>query len=122
MVEILFEVDTKTLYSALRAKFTDSGDLELEGQDLGKPVEKAWGSSEYEYWVTVESPHLQRLAEELSKHIDKPMPNQESIRPFILDALKVLYAKDQPFKFTTSTDFQTWLEKRDIPSKFSSYS
>jgi arsenate reductase-like glutaredoxin family protein len=39
----------------LFAKIDESGDLVLEGQDLGSGVEEYWGDSDYEYWVIVKA-------------------------------------------------------------------
>ena len=37
------------------ASITDTGDLRLSGQDLGKELEGIFGDSEYEYFLTIPS-------------------------------------------------------------------
>lgn len=41
--------------------YFDDGKLIIEGQDLGKKVEEAWGDSDYEYSVTVPSNEVIKL-------------------------------------------------------------
>ena len=51
----LIERDDEKFSVHLYAKIDESGDLVLEGQDLGSGVEEYWGDSDYEYWVIVKA-------------------------------------------------------------------
>jgi hypothetical protein len=41
--------------------YFDDGKLVIEGQDIGKTVEEAWGDSDYEYFITVPSNEVIKL-------------------------------------------------------------
>ena len=47
----------------LQARITETGDLRIEGQDLGRDVEAVWGAGlrEYEWVITVRATHLPQL-------------------------------------------------------------
>ena len=50
----MLRVGTNRVRVSLDGVIEDAhGDLVLEGQDFGQAVSEAWGSGEYEYWVTV---------------------------------------------------------------------
>lgn len=76
----------------LDAMIDDEGNLVLEGYDIGESVKEFWGDSDYEYWLTV------------SKEWK--------------DTVLLLLIKE---RFELSSDFQKWLEEKEIPSKFSSW-
>lgn len=42
--------ETRNIIAIIEA---DTGDLVIDGQDLGPSVEKFWGDSDYEYWLRV---------------------------------------------------------------------
>ena len=77
----------------LTALLNSSGDLVLEGYDIGPSVEKFFGDSDYEYWRTVKAEHV----------------------PLVLLHL----IKD---RFEKESDLKAWLDEKGIPSEFSSYS
>jgi hypothetical protein len=73
--------------------YVDTDDtLVLDGYDIGETVESIWGDSDYEYWVKVKSQDKNKVLLELIKD-----------------------------RFTSETDFQKWLESKNIPSTFSSW-
>lgn len=76
----------------LDALIDDKGNLVLEGYDIGDSVKEFWGDSDYEYWLTV---------------------SQEW-----KDTVLLLLIKE---RFALSSDFQTWLEEKEIPSEFNSW-
>ena len=52
--KLIMRDDKKSgVYSYLVAKIDDKGKLVLEGVDGGKDVEKFFGDSDYEYWLTI---------------------------------------------------------------------
>jgi hypothetical protein len=76
----------------LTAIVKDTGDLVLEGYDIGPTVEKCKGDIDYEYWRTVKAEHV----------------------PLVLLHL----IKD---RFKDESEFRAWLEEKGIPSSFTSY-
>ena len=76
----------------LTAIVKDTGDLVLEGYDIGPTVEKCKGDIDYEYWRTVKAEHV----------------------PLVLLHL----IKD---RFKDESEFRVWLEEKGIPSIFTSY-
>ncbi len=78
--------------SLLEAYIDDSGDLVLEGYDLGETVKEVWGDADYEYWRRVKREHL--------------------------PAVLLLLLQE---RFTRDSDFHAWLAARGIPDEFSSW-
>jgi hypothetical protein len=76
----------------LTAIVKETGDLVLEGYDIGPTVEKCKGDIDYEYWRTVKAEHV----------------------PLVLLHL----IKD---RFKDESEFRVWLEEKGIPSIFTSY-
>ena len=64
----------------LDATLNENGDIVIEGQDLGKGVEEAFSSSEYEWTWTIKSNHIHLLKKALGGTND------------ILDALEKEYS------------------------------
>jgi len=79
-------------YSYLVAKIDDNGNLVLEGVDGGKDVEKFFGASDYEYWLTI------------------PKDFKETA---LLHLIKE--------RFSSAHDLKTWLEEKQIPRNYTSY-
>jgi hypothetical protein len=75
--------------SFLRASIESSGDLVLEGHDMGPTVEQAWSQDEYEYWRRVQSSLVPKVLLELIKD-----------------------------RFKTDAEFDEWLKEKGIPSEF----
>lgn len=75
------------------ANVMENGDLQLAGQDLGKSVEKWFGSDHYEYWVTVPAAQkdalLLALLESFSHNSTRPERKLQDL----------LTEKSIPFKF-----------------------
>lgn len=76
----------------LKAYVEDTGDLVLEGYDLGDLVEKWWGDADYEYWRRIEKDDVARVLLELIKD-----------------------------RFQSDSAFAEWLKHKGIPNKFDSW-
>ena len=89
---LLKEVRSGDSYERLVACIDESGDLVLEGQDMGPRVEAVWGDTDYEYWVRVSKAHIGVV---------------------LLHLLRDTFDSDSAFR--------AWLDKRGIPYKFFNY-
>ena len=78
--------------SHLAARIDDKGNLRMEGQDIGRLVEKTWGQDEYEYAVTVD-----RLLKDT----------------VLLNLLKE--------RFKTTSEFMEWLKGKKLEYEFWSW-
>jgi hypothetical protein len=50
---VLRRTDDGATVSVVEVVVTESGDLVMEGQDVGEAPREFFGDSDYEYWVTV---------------------------------------------------------------------
>ncbi len=73
----------------LSASVKSSGDLVLEGHDMGPTVKQFWPDGEYEYWRAVDSADVPKVLLELIKD-----------------------------RFKNETEFAGWLKTKEIPSEF----
>ncbi len=72
-----------------------SGNLVMEGEDVGPKVKRFLGKEEYEFWVTVPKRHKDRL---------------------------LLHLVAEAFgEGAISSDFMRWLDEKKIPYQFHSY-
>jgi hypothetical protein len=78
------------------AEITESGDLLLSGQDVGKAPEEFWGDADYEYWVLVAAEHKDRV---------------------LLALLEKVYGGNQ----SAVSDFRAFLKEKGLPSSFHSW-
>ena len=99
----------------------DERGLVIEGQDLGRAVASVWGDSDYEYWLTVDRKHLDRVIAGLGRKLghEVEMPSEHSDRDALL--VDLLNESWQEGLFETDGDFRRWLNTIRVPSKFSSY-
>lgn len=81
----------------LDIEINDEGSLVFEGYDIGDTVKEYWGDSDYEYWLTIKTEHLNTL---------------------LLHLIKECF--DQKI-FTNDSEFRTWLDAKGISSEFSSW-
>ena len=58
----LYEDDDGDTKVTIDLRVRDDGALQIEGYDIGESVEKAWGDSDYEYWVMIPREALTELA------------------------------------------------------------
>lgn len=79
-------------YSELLVRIGPGGELVLDGCDAGEDVRQHFGDWDYEYWLTIPA---------------------ESKDTLLLHLVKE--------RFSSVHDMQEWLEKREIPGKFTSY-
>jgi hypothetical protein len=77
---------------SLTAEINEEGNLLLTGVDSGPFVKDYFGDYDYEYWLAVEKEHLSTVLLHLIKE-----------------------------RFKTDGEFKEWLQERDIPSDFFSY-
>jgi hypothetical protein len=84
-------------HQILEIYFNEEGDLVFEGYDIGDIVEKYWGDSDYEYFLTIKKEHV--------------------------PAVLLLLIKEcfDTKRFTNDSEFRTWLEEKGIPSEFWSW-
>ena len=78
------------------AEITDSGDLQLSGQDIGKAPREFWGDDDYEYWLIVPSEQKDRT---------------------LLALLEELYGGNP----RAVSGFQEFLKRKGIPCAFHSW-
>ncbi len=72
-----------------------SGNLVMEGEDVGPKVKRFLGKDEYEFWVTVPKRHKDLL---------------------LLHLVKEAFGEG-----AISSDFMKWLDEKKIPYQFHSY-
>ena len=89
---IIRDDKTSDGYSEIIAKIDDHGNLVLEGVDGGKDVDKFFGDSDYEYWLTV---------------------------PKDFKDTALLYLIKE--RFPSVHDLKSWLEEKQIPCNYTSY-
>lgn len=109
-----------TVRTHLRAWIAESG-LILEGQDLGPAVASMLGDSDYEYWLSVDREHFDRLITELGEKLGQGPEqgdDQEMRDRRLLELIELAWKTDV---FETDVDFRRWLDSNGIPSKFDSY-
>jgi len=59
----LFQLENSNIKIFIEIYFNEKGQLRLDGQDIGKAVESAWGSSEYEYIYAIEPEEVNKFYE-----------------------------------------------------------
>lgn len=109
-----------TVRTHLRAWIAENG-LILEGQDLGTAVASMLGDSDYEYWLSVDREHFDRLITELGEKLGQGPEqgdDQEMRDRRLLELIELAWKTDV---FETDVDFRRWLDSNGIPSKFDSY-
>ena len=89
---VIYDDKTADGHNVLTAKISDSGDLVLEGVDAGKDVEKFFGDSDYEYWLTISKDFKETILLHLIKE-----------------------------RFSSVHDMKKWLEEKEIPFTHTSY-
>jgi hypothetical protein len=89
---VIYDDKTADGYNALTAKIGDNGDLILAGVDAGKDVEKFFGDSDYEYWLTM------------------PQEFKETILLYLIKE-----------RFSSVHDMKAWLEEKEILCTYTSY-
>ena len=60
----LFDFKSDSIHINIVARF-ENGNLIIDGYDIGKTVEEAWGDSDYEYILTIHQEEVSLLCEEL---------------------------------------------------------
>jgi hypothetical protein len=79
-----------------RVAITETGDLELEEQDIGEELERYFGRDEVESWITVSAEDKDKV---------------------LLLLMQEVFASDEP----PGARFREWLEQREVPYRFSVY-
>ena len=79
------------------ADINDEGDLLFSGQDIGDAPRKAFGDSDYEYWLMIRAPHKDQL---------------------LLALIEKIYSGNTKL----ISEIKDYLESKGIPCQFFSYS
>ena len=58
---LLFSFQTDQIKITIEAYFDDQENLVIDGYDIGKTVEEAWGDSDYEYITTIRPDEVKKL-------------------------------------------------------------
>lgn len=58
---LLYALENKNIKVTIEAYFQDTGNLIVEGYDIGKTVEEYWGDSDYEYSITIPPQEIDKL-------------------------------------------------------------
>jgi len=58
---LLFSLKTDEIKVTVEAYFDGSGNLIIDGYDIGKKVEAYWGDSDYEYTTTIAPDEVKKL-------------------------------------------------------------
>jgi hypothetical protein len=58
----LFSLKTEQIKVIIEAYFDTTGNLVIEGYDIGKTVEEYWGDSDYEYSTTIQPGEVKKLS------------------------------------------------------------
>ncbi len=122
----LREIRTEKDVSILVAKIDESGNLVLEGYDVGEFPKAFWGDDDYEYYRVIKREHKDTI---LSGLINERFSSQSEYRQW-------LHEKDIPEQrdysdtvllwlikegFNTDSDFKFWLDSKSIPNEFWSW-
>lgn len=78
-------------------EITDEGDLLFSGQDVGEAPRKFWDDGDYEYWLRISASDKDRV---------------------LLALIEKLYSGNP----SVISELRAYLDSKDIPSKFDSYS
>jgi hypothetical protein len=87
----------KNDHQILEIYIDETGNLVFEGYDIGDAVERYWGDSDYEYWLTIKTEHLPTV---------------------LLSLIKECFDHNL---FKNDSEFRSWLDKNGIPSEFQSW-
>jgi hypothetical protein len=116
---VLTSFTSERIKSRLVAGYNAKGDLVLEGYDVGQTVEEMWGDGDYEYWVTVDSASVPRLATALAVELQSvPSPGKDLEIALLEDLQSAFDKKAGTPRFANSSAFMKWLEERNIVSAF----
>ena len=58
---LLYSMENENIKVTIEAYFEASGNLMVEGYDIGKTVEEYWGDSDYEYAITIPPEEVDKL-------------------------------------------------------------
>ena len=96
------ELRREDLWSSLKARYNDDGDLVIEGHDLGRFVERAMRSDEYEYAKTYAREDFPSLLRALDEAPDSD----------VLDVIEARWCGDD-----RSFDFERRVGAAEVPHK-----
>jgi hypothetical protein len=77
----------------IEARITETGAVEVSGQDVGKAPQELWGDDDYEYWVTVAPEQKDRLLLALLEALYRDNPHA------VVDLKELLTKNDIPYIF-----------------------
>ena len=79
----------------ISVEITDDGDLLFSGQDLGEAPQKAFGDSDYEYWLTIKATDKDQV---LLALIEKHYSGNTTL---ISELMEYLKSKEIAYEFHT---------------------
>ena len=106
----------------IEVEIHDSGDLSINGLDIGKAPQESFGDSDYEYWLTISKNYkdiiLAALVEHCNRnHIEVP-PAPQNKDDTLLALIQLIYGGH----YSAFSEFRNFLDSINVPSEFSSYS
>ena len=119
---VLFERNDKELSAYIYACIEEgSGDLVIEGQDLGSAVKGVFGDSDYEYWLRVRAVNtgalLEALAAEHGVEMGDPSASEQNPGQLLLALIQQHYSNYQ-----AEVMLRNFCKRKTIPCEFFSYS
>lgn len=99
----LYFLERPDIKISIELYFNESGQLILNGYDIGKSVTNFWGDSDYEYTITIEPKEVEKLCEIFSLEPD----NREALLEAIKDRFGVneAYTLFEKFLKTHGIDY-----------------
>ena len=119
----LFEQEGETsIY--IDAELNDSGDITINGQDVGKAPREFWGDSDYEYSVFVSGKYIDAVRYALLDKLKDEYPEEyaellklKSQENIIMSAIKTLYSGDP----SAVSHFKDYMRSVGIDAEFFSW-
>ena len=100
----------------------DTGDLVIEGQDVGSFVKDMFGDSDYEYWLTIKKEHKHRLFELFAESDAEAVVRAMKIRDESSRDKALVSLIQKKFNVPdVVTKIREQCEARGIPCKFTSF-
>jgi len=97
---ISFSLNNENIRITIEASFNSTGDLIVEGYDVGKTVAEYWGSNDYEYSITIPAHELNKMYQAA----------QLPLKPE-----KLLEFLQQNFNTNSCfSDIRNWLDKHNV--------
>lgn len=99
MVVTLYQFESEQIRITVTAEFTDEGDLNISGYDIGESVKRMWGDADYEYDITVKKDDLSGVLKALKTR-----------QTDLLNTIEAKFSGNEAF-----SSFQKFLDNHGIP-------